>query len=502
MKLSQLLSLFPQLGWGDTRTEEVLGLSSDSRQIKPGWVFVAVKGFSQDGHQFIQSAVDSGAIALVVEDKINIPKDFSGAVVQVDNARKALDKLAARFYGDPAANLFCVGITGTNGKTSVTYMVEHLLTAFGWPTGVLGTINHHLGDKKWEAELTTPDPVTLQKRMREFNALNAKAVAFEVSSHALDQGRADQIPFDVGVFTNLTRDHLDYHQDMESYFSAKQKLFSELLRNSPKPQTFAILNADDPYGKKIKVGDGVRRWFYSEAKNGRQDQNSDFSFKIVDLGYWGSQFTLATPRGSVEVKLPIPGKHNVYNSVAALAVAVAAGMSLDRAAAALTTFKGVPGRLEAVENSKGIHVFVDYAHTDDALQSVLNTLGDIRRLVQANNKIITVFGCGGDRDKGKRPLMAQVAERLSDLVIITSDNPRTEEPSSIIEDCLKGLNEVQLKQKVKTEVDRRKAIASALQFAEEGDVILIAGKGHEKYQIIGKEKKPFDDVAVAKEILG
>ncbi len=494
MKLSQLLSLFAQLGWGDDPTATVEGVTSDSRQVKPGFVFVAVRGHAADGHLFLSQAVASGAIALVVEDSSQVPLDYKGAVVQVSSTREALDKIAARYFGDPAHELFCVGVTGTNGKTSVTYMIEHLLNRFGWPTGVLGTINHHLGEKIWNSELTTPDPVTLQKRIREFLSLNAKAVAFEVSSHALDQQRVDQIPFDVGVFTNLTRDHLDYHKDMETYFSAKERLFNSLLAKSKKHQVYAVINKDDPYGQRMQVGNNVKVWSYSEREG-------DFVFKILSQGFDGSKIQLRTPRGESEALIPLPGRHNIYNGVAAIATAMAAGMSLKAAAEAMSSFTGVPGRLQKVENNKKLNIFVDYAHTDDALKSVLSSLNHVRELSGKKNKIITVFGCGGDRDKGKRPLMAQVASELSDKVVITSDNPRTEDPMSIIQDGLNGLSQEIIKKKVSTQIDRRSAIAHALQSAQENDVILIAGKGHENYQIIGTKKIAFDDVAVVKELL-
>lgn len=494
IKLSQLLSVFGQLSWGEDPTADVRGLTSDSRGIGQGYVFVAVRGTKQDGHQYLEQAVRLGAIALVVEDRKLVPAHFKGALVEVKSAREALDKLASRFYAQPAKHLYCAGVTGTNGKTSTVYLIEHLLTQYGWPTGVMGTIDHHLGSHVWPSELTTPDPVTLQKRLAEFVNRGARAAAFEVSSHALDQHRADGIPFNAGVFTNLTRDHLDYHHDMQSYFLAKQRLFSSLLRQSDKEHVVAIINADDPYGKKIQIADRVRVWSYSSHEG-------DFVFTPLEQNFSGSRFNLRSPQGSIEVQLSLPGLHNIYNATAALAVALHAGMSLEAAAMALKTFNGVPGRLERVPLNEKFNVFVDYAHTDDALKTVLSSLVRLREQSSIKARILTVFGCGGDRDRGKRPLMGEVAARLSDQVFLTSDNPRTEDPQQILDDVLEGIPSETKKHKVVIEVDRRKAIARALQSAEENDVILIAGKGHEKYQIIGHERHQFDDVQVVQELL-
>jgi len=490
MKVSQLLSVFPQLRWGDSASLEVTDLTQDSRAVKKGTVFVAIKGSAQDGHEYLAHVAKQGAIALIVEDDSNVPKDFKGAVVKVKSTRFALDELAKRFYNNPAQNLFCVGVTGTNGKTTITYMVEKILNAFGWPTGVLGTIDHHLGEHKWPSQLTTPDPLTLQRRLTEFVALGAQAAAFEVSSHALDQFRADSLPFSVGIFTNFTRDHLDYHGTMETYFKAKERLFHELLGRHTKTAA-AVLNGDDPWIRKTQVREGVTVWWYGQ-------RDADFTFRILKQDLNGSLFHLSSPRGNIEMQLPCPGTHNVYNAVAAIAAGAAAGVSLETAAAALGGFYGAPGRLEKVKNNRKLHIFVDYAHTDDALRTVLRSLDEMRGENQA--RIITVFGCGGDRDKGKRPLMAAAAAEYSDILIITSDNPRTENPQAIIGDIQEGIP-VQWKGELHVESDRRKALAIALQTAREGDVILIAGKGHEDYQIIGREKQPFSDVTVIVELL-
>ena len=455
--------------------------------------FVAIKGTKQDGHNFIVDAVNSGAIGLVVENESQVPSDFVGAVAQVPNSRKALDQLACRFYGYPTTKMFCVGITGTNGKTSVSLMIEKILTDYEWPTGVLGTIDHHLGDKIWQSQLTTPDPVTLNRRLYEFLALGAKASVFEISSHALVQNRADSIEFDAVVFTNLTRDHLDYHGSMENYFQAKEKLFSELPWKTNKNCT-AVINIGDPAGQKLEVAEKCEVITYGECQ-------SDLQIQVMASDYSGTQFRVKTRSGETQSRIPLPGRHNVYNAVAAAAVGMAAGRSLNSCLESLAHFQGVPGRLQPVSNDKGLHVFVDYAHTDDALKAVLTTLQNIRKSMGTKNKIITVFGCGGDRDKGKRPLMARAALELSDFVMVTSDNPRTEDPMQIIQDIIVDTDKEASKNRLEVEVDRREAIRKALGHAKSGDVVLIAGKGHESYQIVGEVKKDFSDVSIAKDLM-
>jgi UDP-N-acetylmuramoyl-L-alanyl-D-glutamate--2,6-diaminopimelate ligase len=487
MKVAQLLSIFPQLRWGAAAHLEAEGLTQDSRQVKPGSVFVAIRGSAGDGHQYLAKVASEGAVALIVEDDRGIPADFKGAIVKVPSTRRALDRLACRFYGNPAQNLFCVGVTGTNGKTTVTYMIEKILTHFGWGTGVLGTIDHHLAEHRWPSQLTTPDPLTLQRRLKEFVALGARAAAFEVSSHALAQARADSLPFNVGVFTNFTRDHLDYHHTMEEYFTTKERLFTELL----KPGTVAVLNADDPKVRECKVAEGVTTWLF-----GRQD--ADFTFRVLKQDLNGSLFHLATPRGNHEFHLPCPGTHNIANAVAAIAVGCAAGVSLTTASEALENFYGAPGRLERIPNARGLHIFVDYAHTDDALRTVLCALKELRG--GSNARLITVFGCGGDRDKGKRPLMARAAADLSDVVVLTSDNPRSEDPQEILREVSAGIPHG-WKGELYREVDRRESFKVALQTAREGDVILVAGKGHEDYQIVGQTKLHFADAEVLTELL-
>lgn len=493
MKVSQLLSIFPQLKWGDAALAEVVDVTQDSRQVKKGSVFVAIRGTAGDGHDFLPAVVEAGAIAVIVEDESTLPASFRGAIVKVPSSRVALDQLASRYFGNPAQELFCVGVTGTNGKTTVTYMIERILTHFGWPTGVLGTIDHHLAQHKWPSQLTTPDALTLQRRLKEFVALGARATAFEVSSHALAQARVDSLPFAVGVFTGFTRDHLDYHQTMEEYFVAKERLFCELL-GGQQETAVAVLNGDDPWVRKTRVHEGVTTWWYGT-------QNTDFTFRVLRQDLGGSLFHLSSPRGNHEFNLPCPGVHNVYNAVAAVAASCAAGASLETASEALAGFHGAPGRLEKVPNQRGLHIFVDYAHTDDALRTVLKALRELMGQTSTTGRIITVFGCGGDRDKGKRPLMARAAAENSDILVLTSDNPRSEDPAQILREIQAGIPKG-WSGVVHTQIERREAFRVALQTARDGDVILVAGKGHEDYQIVGKVKLSFADVQVLTELLG
>jgi UDP-N-acetylmuramoyl-L-alanyl-D-glutamate--2,6-diaminopimelate ligase len=491
MKLVQLFSLYHDFKMGDDPMTEVKNITIDSRHATDGDVFIAIKGSQKDSHDYLIDVCHRGVVGVVIEDPTRLPPDYRGAVLVVPRAREAAMKLAGRFYGDPSQKLHCVGVTGTNGKTSTTYMIEAVLNHFGMKTGVLGTINHHCGDKRWESSLTTPDPITLQKRMRDFVALDAKAVAFEVSSHALDQDRVTGVPFGCAVFTNLTRDHLDYHKTFENYFRAKEKLFTNLSPQKNGEPAFAIINQNDEWGRQIRIHPQAYRWTYGEVQ-------SDFQFQILESLYSGSRVHLNTPRGEIEFRVPLPGRHNVYNAVAAIAVGLSAGASLQRAVEGIESFLGVPGRLERVHSAKSdLNVFVDYAHTDDALRSVLSNLSLIRQQSKSGGAIITVFGCGGDRDRGKRPLMAQAAIEHSDCFFITSDNPRTEDPLAIIQDILTGVPKALLNSKVFVEVERSEAIRKAIAQATPKDVVVIAGKGHETYQIVGETKHEFDDVKVA-----
>nr|WP_295898991.1 UDP-N-acetylmuramoyl-L-alanyl-D-glutamate--2,6-diaminopimelate ligase [uncultured Bdellovibrio sp.] len=494
MKLNQLFSIFSGLPEESLPQDvELSGIFNDARLVVPGSVFVAIRGSKLDGHSFIHDAIAKGAAALVVEDRGTVPTEFSGFVLQVPNTREALDILASRFYLDPGQELFCVGVTGTNGKTSVTYMTEAILNEGRIPTGVIGTVNHHLGEKVWPSEMTTPDPIFLQKRLREFRSEGAMAVAMEVSSHALDQKRVDSVPFNTVIFTNLTRDHLDYHGTMDHYLEAKQRLFTDLLWKTEKRPCYAIINTADKYGRRLRVADPAVLWTYGAS-------DSDIRYEILKMDFALTHFKVQTPMGEGEVHLPMSGVHNVMNALAALGAGLSAGLPLPVCISALNKFTGVPGRLQSVANNQNLSIFVDYAHSPDALENVLTAIRSVRESLKSSARIWTIFGCGGDRDKGKRPLMAQMSLKYSDQVVITSDNPRTEDPQAIIQDILAGVAGAD-KAKTSVIVDRKEAIHQTIQKAQPGDVILIAGKGHEDYQIIGKDKFPFSDVKVAEEAL-
>lgn len=493
MKVAQLFSSYASLKWGESAQKDIVNICSDSREVGPGSVFVAIKGHTVDGHDFLP-AVCEKALAVVVESEEKIPKSYEGAVLKVADTRYALNLLASRFFGQPAEKMFCVGVTGTNGKTTTTHMIEAVLTKFGWPTGVIGTIDHHLGDRRWETALTTPDAITFQKRLSEFEALEAKSVAIEVSSIALDQNRADAIPFDLAVFTNLSQDHLDYHANMDTYFRMKQKLFTDVLAMSTKQHRFAIINKDDSWARKLQYAENIRVWTYGQ-------KDADLCFRVNRQSFKGSWVELETPHGFGEFHIPLPGLFNVYNAVAAVGVGLAAGASLDVCFSALESLSGVPGRWQRIENKKDLNVFVDYAHTDDALRNILQSANEIRRADDKAGRLITIFGCGGDRDQSKRPLMGQVASEFSDIVFLTSDNPRNEDPQKIIEDVLQGMDTNNMNESLFVEVDRRKAFERAIQSAHPEDVIIVAGKGHEDYQVVGEEKVQFSDADVLKEIL-
>ncbi len=500
MKLHQLFSFF-SLDAPDNMTDgqqkalleqEVSGIYFDARQVKPGSVFVAIKGTEKDGHDYVNDAVKNGAIAIVVENKSTALNNELFLFVEVPDTREFLDSLAARYYNSASQDLFCIGVTGTNGKTSITYILEHILNENNKLTGVMGTINHRVGDKVWHSQMTTPDPVTLQGRLREFKDRGAVCAAMEVSSHALAQKRVESVHFNSVIFTNLTLDHLDYHKTMQNYFQAKQKLFTDLMWSSCKKPKFAIINVDDSYGRKLKVADEVITWTYGQSE-------ADFQFKILNMSFTETEFELKTPLEKSIVKVPLSGLHMVYNIVASAVAALGCGVSLAQTFKSLKNFTGVPGRSQIVDINHEKTVFVDYAHTPDALENVLKSLNEVRKTSKLTNKIITVFGCGGDRDTLKRPLMAEIACRLSDQIFITSDNPRTEDPLAILQQVAAGVP-AEFKN-YSVEIDRERAIQSAIQSANAGDVILIAGKGHEDYQIIGTEKKYFSDFDVARKYL-
>lgn len=492
MRLETLLNIHGQLDWRSQDPNlQAKGISADSRLIGPGFVYVAIRGYSSDGHQFVQKAIEAGAVALVVEDAKVVPKDFPGAVVQVLDSRLSLQRLSQLFYDSPGHSLTSIAVTGTNGKTSTTYILEYLLNQLGQDCGVIGTINHHFRTKVWPTSLTTPDPITLQKRLRDFLDEGAKSFVIEASSHALFQNRIDQ-GFDVVIFTNLSRDHLDYHKDMEDYFQAKARLFSEkMLKEST--DCMAVVNCDDLFGiRLLEMSPGRRIYTFGKI------ESAHLRFAIVESRLDGTDINLTIGgKNNFLIKSPLIGEHNAYNLIGCLAVIYGLGYDIKKAAESFLQFPGVPGRMQKVEGKSGAFGFVDYAHTPDALEKAILAL---RPLVPAGKKLITVFGCGGDRDQGKRPIMGELATRLSDLTIITSDNPRTEEPGQIIKEICGGIVEPKTK-KFMPCLDREEAIQQACQLASPGDAILLAGKGHEDYQIIGTEKRHFDDFELLRKYL-
>ncbi len=491
--LQDLLSDTIIISGQEKLTQTITKITSSSKQIDNNSLFIAEKGIRHDGHQFISEAINKKAAAIVLENDSIVVSKYTGVIAKVPSTRKFICELASRFYNYPSSKLFCVGVTGTNGKTSTTYIIEWLLNQNQISTGVIGTINHHLKDKMWETTHTTPDPISLQERLNEFVNEGAKALAIEVSSHALDQFRVNELQFDVAIFTNLTRDHLDYHITMENYFASKNKLFSDLLPQSKKQRKAAFLNGDDPWVQKVEVPVKISKYFFG------QNPKHDLYFEILSMEFGFTKFKLISPWGTEIFKSPLVGLHNVYNVVGAIGACLFKGIKITTIKKNLESFTGIPGRLQLVLNTsaqKQKFIFIDYAHTPDALENVLKSLVKLKTKSHLNSKIITVFGCGGDRDKGKRPLMAAIAETYSDHVIVTSDNPRTEEPIKIIEEI-----EIGFKDKNYDSIENRKlAIQHALKISNINDVVLIAGKGHETYQIIGKEKFYFNDYELAWEL--
>jgi UDP-N-acetylmuramoyl-L-alanyl-D-glutamate--2,6-diaminopimelate ligase len=460
-------------------------VTHDSRRVGSGAVFVALVGLKANGAVFAPQAIAAGAAAVVAESPA--PADVSVPWITVNDARLALAWLSAEFFGHPSREMAVVGITGTNGKTTTSFLVSAILDAAGIRCGLMGTVTYRIGDRSFDATRTTPEAPDLQGFMRDMVAGGCGACVMEVSSHALALRRVDGIQFAAAVFTNLTRDHLDFHADMEDYFAAKRRLFEMLPAEAP-----ALINADDP--RSTSLVDVVKRPVtYGITKT------ADVSPGPLSFTLHGLDFEIRSPRGVVHVRSRLVGKPNVYNILGAVGTALELGAPIEAIEAGLQQLPGVPGRFEVVSGvADDVTVVVDYAHTDDALRNLLETARPM-----ATRRLITVFGAGGDRDRTKRPLMGMVAARLSDVVVITSDNPRHEDPERIVEEVKRGADAEtrQSNASVVTEVDRRKAIVQAVRGAAPGDVVLIAGKGHEKYQEIGARRLAFDDIEVAREAL-
>jgi UDP-N-acetylmuramoyl-L-alanyl-D-glutamate--2,6-diaminopimelate ligase len=480
MELRELLAGTDVIEVAGDAGVEISGLAYDSRRVGPGWLFFCVPGHTVDGHEFAPLAVQAGASAVVVERRLELEPFVVQAVV--GDARAAMAHAAVRFYEDPTYELSVAGVTGTNGKTTTAFLIRHVLERAGVRTGLLGTVKRIVGGTEEPVERTTPEAIDLQATFRRMVDSGDRACAMEVSSHALALNRADGIRFAVAAFTNLTQDHLDFHADMEDYFLAKRSLFA-----GERPER-AVINVDDPYGDKLAAE------FEAITFSAAGDERADLRATELAFDASGARFRCVGPDGEAEVALPLPGRFNVENALCAIGVTGALGVDLGDAAAALADAERVPGRFEPVDAGQPFAVLVDYAHTPDSLENVLVSA---RQVTAPDGRLICVFGCGGDRDRDKRPLMGEIATRLADLTVVTSDNPRSEDPRAIIDEIRAGIAPG-ARAEVAVEPDRRAAIAIALTAAEPQDTVVIAGKGHEQGQEFEHGRKiPFDDRQVA-----
>ncbi len=480
MKLTKLTSQLEVGAWvGDD--PDVRALAYDSRNVRPGAVFVAIPGIVVDGHDFIDQAIALGAVAVVVEKE---RPELSVPQVVVGDARRALAAMAGRFYDYPSRHLKLLGVTGTNGKTTTAYLLESIFRHAGRRTGLIGSIEYRIDGECYEAERTTPESLDLQQILAAMVNAGVEVAVMEVSSHALTLGRVDGCCFAGRVFTNLSQDHLDYHADLEDYFTAKTRLFVDPDFGSGA----VIVNSDDGYGRRLLTHAGGRSY--------GKDPRADYNISRVVYGGNLMRYELKGPRGVLEVACPLLGDFNVSNSAAAAALALELDVDVVDVVAGIAALRKVPGRFESVNCDQDFHVLVDYAHTPDGLEKVLMAA----RELAAGHRLIAVFGCGGDRDKGKRPLMGRIGATLSDVAIVTSDNPRSEPPRAIIDDILGGIGGAD-RTHTKVKVEREDAIVYAIREARSGDVVVIAGKGHEHYQLVKDQVIPFDDRLVAERIL-
>ncbi|WP_142919928.1 UDP-N-acetylmuramoyl-L-alanyl-D-glutamate--2,6-diaminopimelate ligase [Peribacillus glennii] len=483
MKLHTLLSNLHSLTKFEGENPDIASIEHDTRKVVPGSLFICIKGYTVDGHDFADQAVKAGAVAVLAEK----PLPLTVPVVVVKDTQRAMAVLADAFYGHPTQALRLIGITGTNGKTTTSHLIERIFRDAGEKTGLIGTMFTKIGDKTYNTKNTTPDSITLQKAFHEMCENDVDTAVMEVSSHALELGRVHGCDFDIAVFTNLTQDHLDFHGTMERYKHAKSLFFSQLgnafLQNRPK---FAILNADD------EASEDFIKWTAAHILTYGIDRPADLRARDISITAKGTEFTLETPQGLRRVTLKLAGKFSVYNVLAAIAASLCAGIALDEIIASIEDVEGVSGRFELVNAGQDFSVIVDYAHTPDSLENVLRTVSEFAR-----KKIFVVIGCGGDRDKSKRPIMARIACDLATDPIFTSDNPRSEDPAAILKDMEAGA----AGKTYQVIPDRKDAIGYAVSKATAGDVILIAGKGHETYQIIGDKILDFDDRVAAKEAI-
>ncbi|MBU1727202.1 MAG: UDP-N-acetylmuramoyl-L-alanyl-D-glutamate--2,6-diaminopimelate ligase [Candidatus Omnitrophica bacterium] len=480
MKINHLIKRIGLARVPGSNSFEVKGISCNSKTVKNGFVFVAIQGNRDDGSKYIEEAIRNGARAVITKSQKRQQEDV--CFIKVRDTRKALARLASEFYGNPSKKIKVVGVTGTNGKTTITYLIEALLKKSGFSPAVIGTINYRFKDKVFSSKNTTPGPVELESMLAEMRERGIDYTAMEVSSHALDQDRVTGINFHSAIFTNLTQDHLDYHRTLEKYFRAKSKLFKILPSRA-----FAVVNIDDRYGRRLLKNISFKPVTYAI------DNKADFVAKDLRFAVSGSEFNIIGRKGfKLNLKSKLIGKHNIYNMLAAVAWAQKEGIKAQVIKEVMENFCNVPGRLEQVYSDNRVSVFVDYAHTEDALKNILNALREI-----SDKRIIVVFGCGGERDKTKRPKMGRIVSELSDYAIITNDNPRSEDPFAIIRDIKKGMTN----NHYSVVPERMKAIRKSLCIARKGDIVLVAGKGHENYQILKDRTIHFDDREAVRECL-
>lgn len=486
MLLKQLIKELPVLGVDGPLDREIAGIVYDSRRVTPGTLFVAIPGAHVDGHDFINTAIDRGASAIICErNGFSSPR---ATKIKVPDVREALARAAASYYQHPSTKLQVIGVTGTNGKTTVAFMVKEMLEAAGIKTGLLGTVHYEIGERVIPAARTTPEALEVQQMMAQMLTSGCKACAMEVSSHALEQKRVAGVEFDVAIFTNLTQDHLDYHGTMENYFAAKQKLFTTTMNGGKRGAV--VINIDDASGVRLAENSDVAVRLTYGIRTAASIRASK-----VQLGADASQFTIETQDGNFACKLPLIGRHNIYNALAATGASLALDIDAGKIQSALNKMQPVPGRLERVSCGQPFAVFVDYAHTDDALHNVLATLREITK-----GRLLLLFGCGGNRDTGKRAKMGRVAAKLADFTLITSDNPRNEQPGKIAAQIEEGFCTIK-KRDHAIELDRKRAISEIISRAKVGDTVLLAGKGHETYQEFEGTVVPFDDRVYAREAL-
>jgi UDP-N-acetylmuramoyl-L-alanyl-D-glutamate--2,6-diaminopimelate ligase len=486
MQLRALIHELHPMSVEGSLDREVLGISYDSRRITPGMVFVAIPGLHVDGHDYIHNAINRGATAVICERNGFVPQ--RATKVKVANGREALAVTSAAFYQHPSSKLKLIGVTGTNGKTTVAFMVKQILETAGIKTGLIGTVRYEIGDRVLPAQRTTPEALEVQQMLAQMLRAGCQACVMEVSSHALEQKRVHGVQFDVGIFTNLTRDHLDYHGSMENYFSAKQLLFKALERGTKRAGV--VINIDDSFGQRLTQETRAEvQMTYGLAESAKLRATG------IKLSAHSTAMTVEMPGDRFACRLPLIGRHNVYNALAAIGAGVVLDVKVAEIQRALQTLAPVPGRLEHIPSPAPFGVYVDYAHTDDALRNVLITLREITK-----GKLLLTFGCGGNRDQGKRQRMGQVAAELADHTIITSDNPRKESAATIADQILEGFRAVRT-DGYGVELDRRRAIEEITRMARAGDSVLIAGKGHETYQEFEDTVVPFDDRIYARETL-